>query len=407
MTIKRKTLFPLFILFFMLLSEIFKYKVDYFKYTDEIIAVFFFLYILLKILLKNKWGNKNVKLIITCTIFIFFIGFISSFIFGIQISLQAVVFDIIACFKMIVCCIGFGILVDVSIAKEIIRIISFPSKLFLITGFVCGIVSLFIDINMRGQMRYGIWGFNFIFQYAHIYSMMVLFCLIICVFTIHKHRNFNIYLIIAIVQLVFTTKGISIVTAGAMIIILYYVRKKDELNVKSIILIICTSVVLGSYQISEYLMNDVAPRARFFKYGIITALSYFPLGSGFATYGSDMAAKYYSPLYIQFGFNSLYGMNSLDHSFLNDNYWPMVMGQFGFVGLLLGLIIVYRFFRIIQDTQLGKLEKAILLSAFVYMVVASIGTSIFTTSATIILGLGIILGLKMEKGKEDSVNDIC
>ena len=69
--------------------------------------------------------------------------------------------------------------------------------------------------------------------------------------------------------------------------------------------------VIGSFQIRNYLINEKAPRHLFFKYSIITATEYFPLGSGFATFGSDMAAKKYSDLYVKYGFEPLHGMGRL------------------------------------------------------------------------------------------------
>ena len=85
---------------------------------------------------------------------------------------------------------------------------------------MCCLISLVFDIGMRGQMRFGIWGFNFIYNYAHIYSMILLFSLLICSITIKDNKQFNKYLIVTLIQLVLTTKGTSIVTAAAIIFVM-------------------------------------------------------------------------------------------------------------------------------------------------------------------------------------------
>lgn len=81
-------------------------------------------------------------------------------------------------------------------------------------------------------------------------------------------------------------------------------------------------LLLGTFQIQTYLMNVNVPRYLFFYYGGKTANTCFLLGSGFATFGSDQAARNYSRLYYQYGFNSLFGMNTKDGSFLSDTFWP-------------------------------------------------------------------------------------
>lgn len=42
---------------------------------------------------------------------------------------------------------------------------------------------------------------------------------------------------------------------------------------------------------------------------------------------NGQAARNYSRLYYQYGFNSLFGMNTRDGSFLSDTFWPMAIGQ--------------------------------------------------------------------------------
>ena len=118
-----------------------------------------------------------------------------------------------------------------------------------------------------------------------------------------------------------------------------------------VLLLFC--IIFGQFQIQNYFLNDTAPRLVLFNYGLKTALAYFPLGSGFATYGSPVAASYYSPLYQLYGFNNKYGMSKTDTSFLNDNYWPTIIGQFGFLGLIIALIIFVNFFYFVMKSNLS------------------------------------------------------
>ena len=82
-------------------------------------------------------------------------------------------------------------------------------------------------------------------------------------------------------------------------------------------------------------------------YMYITSLKvfedYFPLGPGFGTFGTDSAAKFYSPLNYQYGLNSIRGLNPDDEvvgtSFYSDTFYPL-LSQFGVIGVLLFFLFV-------------------------------------------------------------------
>ena len=65
---------------------------------------------------------------------------------------------------------------------------------------------------------------------------------------------------------------------------------------------------------------------------------YFPFGSGFGSFGSEAAARYYSPLYYKYEIDSVYGLSPLDYgtssNFLVDAFYP-VLSEFGIIGIIL------------------------------------------------------------------------
>lgn len=393
MKVQKKTILPLILLLLIHISELIMDSVHFFYYCDEVFSVLFVIVILYYFFTKKEVREYKRKrnIIISCII-IFIIGIISNLIFGMQSEIFAIMLDVVANFKLPVCLIGYSLILDQDSAKEIINFISPIAKGFIITGFICCIISLVFDIGMRGQMRFGIWGFNFLYNYAHIYSMILLFSLIIVSITIKNNNKFNKYLIATLIQLVLTTKGTSIVTAAAIIFVLYMIKNNNKLKLKDFIPIGIMGIILGNYQIKTYYMNPETPRSLILNYAFKCLAMFFPLGAGFATYGSDMANKFYSNLYYEFGFDKIWGMHK-GSLFLNDNYWPMILGQFGLIGFACSIYMLYLFFSIIQESQMKKRTKAIVLSCFIYMLIASLGTTIFTTSATIILGLGMIIAI--------------
>lgn len=396
--IYRNTILPIILLTILLISDVISNQINILRYSDEVVAIFFFFYIVFRVIATRKINlTKNELKILICSIFAFILGMLGTLKYKVQTNYFPIIIDIIACFKLLVCSLGFSMMLNKEKAKNIVNFFRIPAKLFLIIGFFYGCLSLFFDLGMRGQERFGIWGFNFIYRTAHVYSMTIIFCIIIVAGSSINSKGLWKYIFFAIVQMILTTKGPSIIWAVSLVFIIYFMKRRQKINIGLFILLGILIIFLGQFQIQNYLRDNTSPRFTLYKYGIVTANTYLPLGSGFATYGSDMAAKYYSNLYNSYGFNRRYGMNIYDTSFLNDNYWPMIMGQFGWLGLILFIYIFYNFFYIIQNIKMKGFYKALVFSAFFYTLLHSIGSSTYLTSVTIILFMGIILLLKKEK----------
>ena len=106
-----------------------------------------------------------------------------------------------------------------------------------------------------------------------------------------------------------------------------------------------TQVVSTAY--SEYFTNiDTTARTTMTIDSVTLATAAFPLGVGLGRFGSAVAASNYSPLYEQLGYSRIYGMGPGERGgFLTDTFWPSVLAETGFLGLvcyLAGLIMVVR-----------------------------------------------------------------
>ena len=392
MKIRKKTILPLGILVLMLLSEIFRSKIEVLKYYDEFFSIVFLVIMCVK-LIRGGVSKTKQEILICCGIIVT-LGLTGNLLFGVQTQGQAIVLDIVRMFKLPICCVGYDCIIDETTSRDIVHILSKLARILIILGFVCGILSLFKDLGMRGQKRFGIWGFNFIFTHAHIYAMILLLCLLFVVLTTKNIRIYWIYIAMTIVQLILSTKGTSIVTAAAILVIFFAIKNKSKITFRTVVPLAIVGCVLGTYQIQTYLTNANAPRYILLYDGIKTSFRYFPLGAGFASFGSDIAANYYSKLHVEFGFYSYWGMRPGELYFLNDNYWPMILGQFGFLGFATVVFILYKFFDVIQKTKMNYRVKAIIISCLFYIMLASFGTTIFTTSSTIILMFGMLIAIK-------------
>ena len=395
-----KKIFITFIIIYLLISELLLNKINFLKYTDEIITIIFGIYIFSKLITSKIIVKKELKNIFYSYITIIIIGILGNLLFKVQPNKLAITLDILSFSKIFICSIGLTIILGKDETQSIINKFYIPSKLFLILATIFGIISLFVDIGMRGEKRFGFYAYNFLYGYEHIFSISVLIAyLFLKNKEIVENQKIGIYKILAIICMILTTKGPSLIWACSILIVENYFKKNSKLNIFIISIFALIIILLGQYQIKTYIQTTDSPRYLLYKYSIINMDKYKPLGSGFATYGSDMASKYYSKLYYDYGFYNRYGMSEEQRWFLNDNYWPMIIGQFGIISTIIYIYIIYNLYKIIINAKIDSRLKGSIVSCVIYLTIHSLGSSTPSTSVAVTLMLVIVLILHNSQGK--------
>lgn len=83
----------------------------------------------------------------------------------------------------------------------------------------------------------------------------------------------------------------------------------------------------------EDMQSSMSARAVFYYYSFVISSMYFPFGSGLGTYGGQAAVVFDSNMYYLLGFD-YYGWYTLKIQ-MTDTFWPHILGETGFVGLIL------------------------------------------------------------------------
>lgn len=380
MIIYKKTLLVFFVIIILFIEIIFSEIVPFLKYTDEIVAVISILCIVTWFL--HNGGRKIDKeyrkiLLLICAISI--LGFVGNYINKLCPSSFAAAVDCLGTIKALVLFIFVYSYLDSITATQVVKLLYKPAKLFLWLAVFFGIISIFTDIGMSGEVRFGLGAYSFIFKHAHILAIVSICALAIIGAIEVVPRKIYFYTLLTCICQFLTTKGPSIIWCIMIFTMFRYYIHNRKIKPWLIVFMVIVGVTVGGYQITNYFMNDTAPRALLLKYGIQTANRYFPLGSGFATYGSEMAKVYYSKLYYQYGFNAVWGMGKYDGRFLNDNYWPMVIGQIGYFGGVLFAYIYFIIFRSMQKKCSDRIERAILITNYLYILIHSLGSASLTS----------------------------
>lgn len=88
------------------------------------------------------------------------------------------------------------------------------------------------------------------------------------------------------------------------------------------------------------LARDRTARAALTAGGISLAVQHFPLGAGFGTYGGFVSQRNFSPLYDELGLSTIYGLSPERPDYIQDTYWPHVLGETGVAGAIAMLVFI-------------------------------------------------------------------
>ena len=193
---------------------------------------------------------------------------------------------------------------------------------------------------------------------------------------IDDKRNIK-YLVLnsIIITFTFRAKAIAFVCVFWGIYLLRYVFKITN-KLPYIFSSLILSVFVGYDQFQVYFQSTGwSARAVMLVDAISLAKTYFPFGAGFGSFGTNMSVVFYSKLYNLFGYNSIYGMSETTAAYLNDGLWQAVIGQFGFLGALLFVLVIVVFFvsSYTENKHSAPLRFISVVSLNIYLVIASIG----------------------------------
>lgn len=362
------------------------------SYTDELITILSAVYIIITAF-KRKIKGLDLALLISFTILCFW-TLLGNAVSQVVTNKFPILVDLLALAKVFLPFLAIRQIAAKDTKKEILRYLLPFSKLFLLASSFCGTLSLFVDIGMSGDKRYGIPAFAFVFVIPHYLGYIAAGCLLVILFFEKNKYKILLYDILFALDVIYTTKGVDYIVLIFFALLLVMWRKEAKFNTGNIIVLIIGAALTSQFQIKEYIADTSSPRMILIKYGIKTANTYFPFGAGFAAYGSDMAARYYSPLYIKYGFKNVWGLSQTFGSFLNDGYLNMMFGEFGYLGTLLFVICIGIILYMIYKINTNKQTKALSISIILGLLVSCIGSAIIRsgTGMFVLIIIAIVVG---------------
>lgn len=304
-----------------------------------------------------------------------FVGLLGNYYSGIQMNAKPILVDLLACTKFVL--VYFSSTVVFNGKHQLYRVLLQEAKFLLIVMIPFAVLNQFSDFGMRFDRRYGLYSFHFLFKHPSTYSQLLSGILLLLLSDARSNKK---WIAVCLVLITLSLRSTSIAFSAACIVLLIN-GVSGKMRFTQLMLIGISVVFFGWGQIQYYFFDvDGGARARLTAVSLEIANRFSPIGSGFATYASNITAQpgYYSPLYYQYGLNYVHGLVPGDISFLSDTFWPIIVGQFGWMGLILFLFCLFSLLigRISFSKKHGASWKITGLF-FIYLFLTSAGSPAF------------------------------
>ena len=213
--------------------------------------------------------------------------------------------------------------------------------------FILSVVSL--SLGLFSFLLFFFSGSEYFVHNAFYGHVMLISSVIYLVCSGRKREDFIIFFILLSMGLLSARSKYYGEFAVALMLV-PFLKPPIKLNFKYAVLgmiVICVVVWAAWEKFNIYfvegLENDSIARNALYVTSVQVLKDYFPLGSGLGTFGVDATKVYYSPLYYKYGLNSIWGLSENYDSYIADTYFPVIIAQFGIVGLFL----FYKFVRFV------------------------------------------------------------
>lgn len=317
------------------------------------------------------------------------LGLLGNYVWEIQPYDRAVLTDVLACFKFPVALIA-SVVVFSRPHERMVKYLEVEAKAVTSVLLLCAIANVFVDFGMGGGYVYGLREFEFLC--GHPTGVVAMGVNIMLVLMVRKEEN-RLWIVADALVIASSLTSKGLVFCALAVTVMLLMRGDRRFTVWEGAICLCLAVVIGWDQFVAYFMTEGYARTELTRASIEVAFDYFPLGAGFATFGSNVTASapYYSSLYYEYGLSDVWGLTPDGATFLSDTFWPIILGQFGLFGLLVFLLLLFALFKICYE-RAGR-SAASVVCCFAYLLISSTSESALFNPLAIgfALTLGIVL----------------
>ena len=374
-----------------------------FTYTDEIITLLLGLYLIFSIITKKFRPCKYEKNAMIFIIVFYATGLCATLIYNFQNNILYGMGSGLFSIKAFICFFGTrACLQNKEISqKKLCRLLKFV-EIPLLPISVLLIIDQFNDFFPYAGMRFGIKCSLFIFTHptelaGFAICSLLLSCFIREILSLKKKYFLNYIPAIIMIFISGRYKALGFITLFAGVNIILPFMKNFKL--RYFVIGIPAAMLVVYDQIIVYFSDlSLTARGMLYKNSFLIAKDFFPLGTGFATYGTEYSRASYSTVYYMYHMQNIYGLAPTTPFFVCDTMWPAILGETGILGLLAITGMFYCIVRLIQNANIiNKRVLFILYAMLIYLMIESVAETIFMNpKGCLIL---IILAFMISVGK--------
>ena len=404
-----KTIFVVILFLFLVFQQailIYLLRWGFLSYVDELLMCIFL------VLIVFRMARHPVRLLKTELVLIFsvllFLGFgIVSTIANPAQGWFLSATDAIVCCRFVVFYLAARSLLDAETTRSIVHILSCCCR---VAAVVLTLLSLHEMLFRKWfpslDVRFGFHTLQLFFPHPTYlafaaFTLAVPLMLRMGIRKLQCKRDFfYIILLFFVTFLTGRSKALGAL-ACSLLIWLFYVALKNRSKLFVVLSGGALAFAVGWNSLFDYyITNDqegaYAIRVMIHQDAFTLAGNYFPLGTGFGTFGSAVAADHYSPLYYDLGYNEIWGMSPTRSDYLCDTFWPIVIAQTGWIGAVcFGVAVVC--FLLIAFRAVGRNRYIAwaLLSVIIYELISSIAETSFFNPASCMMFFAFALGVNL------------
>ena len=366
-----------------------------FNYVDEA-ATLLMAVVALAVLAREKGAfsflpqEKRAALLLVLFVVI---GLAGGMISGVQRAFVPIAIDLFACVKFFIALMS-GIVVFRRGADDIVHACIVVARVVVVVAAICAVLNLFVDIGMcTVRSRMGIRPFSFVFY--HPYAVNVMCVGFMALFATSPKAN-RVYLALSCLVMVSTLRAKGAAFVIVALILLATLGRGRKLSSRMAIVAVIAVVLVGFGQVASNYANPDEARFRLTVASLEIAEAYAPLGAGFATFGSNVTTlpEYYSSLYYDYGLSTVWGLRPTGTQFVSDTFFPIILGQCGWLGLLCyGAFVVEIFQAVRLRAKRSSANPVGALLVVAFLALSCLSDSAFFSHTAVFLAFSLVLCL--------------
>lgn len=382
--------------YFMIFQNVLENYFNIFGILDEAMSAAIVIIAIINILSSRRKYVicKNNKKILVSVLALIIIGIIGNLKTDYQTMIPALK-DAVCVLKGIITYVFIPLCLSNLNLDEYLTTIN--NHLKFITGlvFLTVVANLLFDIFPYYEIRFGIKSQQIFFTHPTYLASFSVIIIILLSVNLREHEENKKYIILMLLVLASTLRFKSIAFIPIYMYLYYIVFKKQrKLQLLDVGILCVLGGVFAISQVMEYFNNPDWARNVLTMNSLNIAKDNFPIGTGFGTYASWASGESYSNIYYDYNISTTWGISPDFYEFIADTFWPMIIGQFGVLGLGIYIYILLRIYKNIKNNDnLDYYFGQIL--ALLYLIILSIAEASFSGPIVVVyMALIAVLGNK-------------